>query len=380
MKLSRLVLGIALFTAPAAFGDEPVGDGNAALQYWQAFGGDERLLVPDDLNAAKLAGDFLQYSMRDGNPRMEFFHAGAAMQRCDWGVDFRKGPETLLPHLSISRDLARYVSLRAQYRFEQGRYRDGVDDALALFELAKDVGETPVLVCLYVGYCTDLMAINDLATSLPKMDRATLDHLAKALEPLPAEDSLRRVWGHESKYFMDWTLERLDKLHKESAGDEVKWAEGLRDLGSKRMFADNADNLKRVSADGIPTYAKLRETLQSLKGLLVELEKATDLPTAEQDARLKEIQQPFQSDPLAKLLLPDPNKIFMNRREWQTKHALLDAAVAVARDGEQALKDKRYADPFGDGAPFAYRKTDKGFELQSKLIYKGKPVILAAGK
>ena len=57
---------------------------------------------------------------------------------------------------------------------------------------------------------------------------------------------------------------------------------------------------------------------------------------------------------------------------------MLDAAVAVAREGDKVLQDKRLADPFGDG-PFKYRKTDGGFELESKLMFEGKPVALNVG-
>jgi hypothetical protein len=296
------------------------------------------------------------------------------MPRCDWGLDFRTGPETLMPHLGESRELARLAVLRARYRFEQGRHRDGVGDVLATMELAKDVGETPVLISILVRYMLELMAIDTLARDLPKMDRPTLDYLAKELERLPVEDSLRRVWPQEGKYFVDWTIERVDRLAKESGGDANEFAEGM--LALAIFDKEGADELRRI---GVPPPAKLRAMLESLKGLLAEVGKATDLPPAEQDARLEEIQKPFKSDPVMKVFVPEQNKIFHNRRRWQARHAMLDAAVAVQRDGEAALKDKRHADPFGDGKPFTYRKTDGGFELESKLTFEGKPVTLGIG-
>ena len=36
-------------------------------------------------------------------------------------------------------------------------------------------------------------------------------------------------------------------------------------------------------------------------------------------------------------------------------------------------------DPFGDG-PFEYRALAKGFELKSKLLDKGQPLMLKAGQ
>ena len=375
MKLVRFVATLALFAAPPARADEPLSDNNAALQYWQgaAYINAATRARLDDIDAVKFEGEALR-DVRDNEPTLEFLHAGASMPRCEWGIDFRKGPETLMPNLSMSRDLTRLAVLRARHRFDQGRYRDGVDDVLAVFELAKDVRETPVLISLLVGYSEDLLAIETLARHLPKMDRATLDYLAKALDPLPVEDSLRRVWPQEAKYFIDWTLERLDKIEKESAGDAGKWQEGVLSLAI--FETESARELRRI---GVPPPKEFRATLESIKGLLSDLGKATDLPTAEQDARLAELQEPFKSNPVTKILVPEQNKIFQARRRWQARHALLDAAVAVAREREGVLKEKRYADPFGDG-PFEYRKTDAGFELQSKLTFEGKPVTLTAGK
>ena len=57
--------------------------------------------------------------------------------------------------------------------------------------------------------------------------------------------------------------------------------------------------------------------------------------------------------------------------------AMLLASVAVVESGPEALKDIK--DPFGDG-PFEHRALDKGFELQSKLTYEGKPVTLTIGQ
>ena len=57
--------------------------------------------------------------------------------------------------------------------------------------------------------------------------------------------------------------------------------------------------------------------------------------------------------------------------------ALFKAAIAVVQGGPDKLKDIK--DPFGDG-PFEYRALDKGFELKSKLLFKGQPVTLTVGK
>jgi hypothetical protein len=63
-------------------------------------------------------------------------------------------------------------------------------------------------------------------------------------------------------------------------------------------------------------------------------------------------------------------------RRNQTQLALFKAAPAVVQDGPDQLKDIK--DPAGKG-PFEYRVTDQGFELKSKLLFLGKPVMLTVG-
>ncbi len=57
--------------------------------------------------------------------------------------------------------------------------------------------------------------------------------------------------------------------------------------------------------------------------------------------------------------------------------ALFKAAIAVVQGGPENLRD--IEDPFGNG-PFEYRALDHGFELKSKLLFKGQPVMLTVGK
>jgi hypothetical protein len=373
MKFTFSLAALLLMNAAFARADAPLTDDNAALQYWQGTSmitdGTRKIL--DDFDHVEFEGDVLN-EVRDNNARMQFLYAGAAMPRCDWGLDYRQGYDLLMPHLGMCRDLGRLALLRARYRFEQGRFHDGVQDVLATFELAKDLGSTPIMISQLVQYSIDQMAIDTLARSLPRMDRATLDELAKALEAIPAPDPFSRVFPQQLKYFADKTLQQVDKIDKESGGDMAKWRQGVLAM---TVFA-NEDNgpIRR----NVPPPAELREMIESIKKLLVEEERIAGLPIAEQDQWLDKIEKQANLNPLQQVFVPAQRKIFQTRRRWQARHAMLDAAVAVVRDGEKALQVKRYADPFGDG-PFTYRKTDGGFELQSKLLFEGKAVSVSVG-
>jgi hypothetical protein len=64
------------------------------------------------------------------------------------------------------------------------------------------------------------------------------------------------------------------------------------------------------------------------------------------------------------------------KRRNETQKALFRAALTVVQGGPDKLKDIK--DPFGDG-PFQYRALDQGFELKSRLLFKGQPVLLTVG-
>jgi hypothetical protein len=382
MKRSVIVVTTLLaLSAPAARGERPPLEDNAALQYWQAVSmmSEKTKEAIDEADVtAPTPAMLADWVADDNDTRLAYVHAGAAMSRCDWGLDFSKGPELLLPHLNHARTLANFAMLRAAYRFRQQRWRDGFDDVLATLELAKDVGETPFLVSVSVRYGIEDMAITVVASHLPEMDRATLDHLAVVLEPLPGDDSFKRVWPAKSEYVVGWAFAQVGRIERQAAGDEAKWAEGL--LKLRTVFGGNNDEALRALGNNVPRPAQLRASLDAVNEMLADLEKVTDLPTADQDERLAGVANRLRRDPVARLMLGDPKDAFAARRRWQTRHVLLKAAVAVAGGGEAAVKEKRYADPFGDGAPFEYRKTENGFDLRSKLTFRGEAVTLSVGK
>ena len=379
-RVARFVLAVALIGVPAVAArgeDSPayVPPDNAALQYWQGSAslGEATKLRLQNFDTVALQGDALA-DVSDDNPSIAFVHAGAAMGKCDWGLDLRKGPELLMPHLNMTRALAPLTLMRARYRFENGRWHDGLSDALATFEMAKDAGDTPVMISLLVRYRIDEMTIDTLARHLDRMDRPALDQLAKALETIPAPDPFKQVFPTESKYFIDWVVDRIDRMEREAAGDAGKWSQAV--LSSKWLSEQDAADMRR---DGVPSPAELKATLEAAKQLLGEDARMAEQPLAEQDPWLAGIEKRFGSHRLMRNFVPSQVRSFLARRRWQAGHALLKAAVAVKRDGEAALQDKKYADPFAD-APFTYRKTDGGgFELQSKLVIDGKPVTLVIG-
>jgi hypothetical protein len=116
--------------------------------------------------------------------------------------------------------------------------------------------------------------------------------------------------------------------------------------------------------DGLPLYDQLA--------------KVTALPGKEFDAQCPEFFRKAKADnPLVAVFLPAVDKFLDRVRLHQAQLALFKAALAVVQGGPDRLKDIK--DPFGDG-PFEYRALHNGFELESKLLFKGKPVTLKVGQ
>ena len=66
--------------------------------------------------------------------------------------------------------------------------------------------------------------------------------------------------------------------------------------------------------------------------------------------------------------------------KFRVHQAMFRAAVAVCRDGEGALQNEAYREPYA-GVPFKYEKTVDGFRLVSKTIDKsGEPITFEVGR
>ncbi len=107
-----------------------------------------------------------------------------------------------------------------------------------------------------------------------------------------------------------------------------------------------------------------------------ELANVTALPPKEFDAQYPEFVQKVKATSPMAILILSTNLTIASERRNQAQIALFKAAIAVVQNGPDKLKDIR--DPFGDG-PFEYRVLDKGFELKSKLLFNGQPVMLTIG-
>ena len=351
--------------------DEAIGR-NAALRYWQAFAhlpnlneAEQKLLAapasvgPPDQEAAALAdraGDALLYLSR-----------GAAIGPCDWGLHPEDGPYLLLPHLAKGRQLARLASLRARAAFSQGDAPAGVDAAADALVLGRHLStDQPTIISYLVQLAVERVAIDALAGHLAGLEPAALERLERRLNDLPPGGSLEAAMRSESESFTGWAITRLGQLK-----DADPWKQQV--LGVMTSGGDGPDLDALIAASG-GNREGVRRQFEALQGYFEKLDRILPLRREQFAKELAALDKQFESNPLAKAVLPSVQKAYDRDAVGRTRMTLLRAAVAVARGGPERAKAFKDA----GGSPVEYRATDDGFELRSKVLNEGQPVVLKA--
>jgi hypothetical protein len=348
---------------------------NAAVKYWQAFAllpaldkDQEKLLeewkkVPLDAAALKLID-------ASAGSRV-YLHRGAKLPRCDWSLDYEDGILLRLPFLPKTLPLARLTALHARHEFERGHGEAGWEDVAALLKMARDVEQTPIMIANLVGYRLESIGIEAACPYLLEL-KPVLPAAPAFLESPPAAVTLRQLVLKEKQIGPLWLIRELKEAESREAGSwQGLWKEVLSAPGEELQAQD------REAIQSAKTFAQAIKMLEDLLPLSDELAEVAGLPWKEFDARYPQfVAKAKASAALAGYLLPSLDRFVAAERRIEAQRAMFKAAVAVVRGGPQALKD--LPDPFGDG-PFAYRALERGFELKSKLLFKGEPVTLTAG-
>jgi hypothetical protein len=344
--------------------------GNAALQYWQAFA----QLPTLDKEQEKILGDWNTVSTKD--PAVEklviashasrmYLQRGAKLARCDWGLEYSDGISLLLPHLAKARDLARHAALYARWEFERGNRKPLKENATAIVALGRHVGRDPILISILVRYLIEDTAIDLVAPYVPEI-KAPYPQVVAAFEALPTAATVRQTLPIEKKFMAGYVVTELTKVEKAKPG---AW----RELWKNLLGPEAPDSVKQIG-----TFEEAIRLTENVIPVYDELEKLIVLPKEEFDAQYPEFKQKTAAaNPLAEILLPAMDKVLAKERRNQVRLAMLLAAVAVAQDGPEKLKEIK--DPFGTG-PLEYRALDGGFELKSKLQFEGQPVTMTFGK
>jgi len=380
MKIVRIALGLLLFGISAvrtpAAQDTRTGLENAALSYWQAFAvlpeldekQDKIVSRWDSVELDETAIELIDKA--DG--ALSLLHRGASIERCDWGSALEQGPATLLPHLSKVRMLARFACLRARYRFQQGQSAEACQDVKDSLILARHIGAEKLLISYLVQLAVERIAMSALTPELPDLSKAQLTDLLATLKSLPPRATAADGIEGERRWLLGWVRRELSGSKQK---DPKARLEFFKELLGDTPEAKRADELLSEDPEAVEKALVMCDELDVYYDQMIAL---LELPATELRAKWEEMNKRIQSgdNELAKVLLPGIGSVAAVEWEAEVRWAMYLAAVDIARGGDDQLQ--QHKDPASD-EPFQFKSLPHGFELQSKLIHKDKPVVLTVG-
>jgi hypothetical protein len=371
--LSAMILGLS---PPATPGD---GGENAALKYWQAFA---TLPTTTDAELTKLIADCptmpvdarVRELVAKADYSLDMMRRGAALPRCDWGIDCSEGIYLRLPQGPAARLLASFACLRARMRLEEGRTADALDDILAAMTLARHVSREGGFIVLLVGYAIDQRLIETLAASLPKLPPPALKDLKSRLEALPPFIGQAAVLQECEAKTMDWFIREV-----KAAKDEQGLLAVLSFVGASEGGAGDAGQAARAflaecggNAAGILRFA------EAARPSYAAMARKIALPPDEFEKEYQREAGRQAGNPVFKVFFPAIPRCRQAQERADVRRALLAAAVDIQLDGRASPKKQAGA---AAGGPFESTAFPGGFELRSRVKGQdGKPLTLTVGR
>jgi hypothetical protein len=276
----------------------------------------------------------------------------------------------LLPHLSVSRALARLLVVEGAYLEHQNKYREALDMYLVAAKMGYHVSKEPFLISGLVGIACDAMAAraiercilrNRLDTATLSYLRDNLDGIGKAAESYEASMASERAFGIST---VDDLFNRPSLFYEAFRGGEERVSRLKqvlpvvpgRSLGLRAIMKSDFRRYWNVMDEWIqlPDHIALR-------------------PENRHDQEFREDLPPWS---LGRMLLPalDRARISFVRNKATT--AILTAQVALEmyrnKEGEYPQKLDQLkgilgeipVDPFTN-EPLKYRRTEEGYVVYS---------------
>jgi tRNA A-37 threonylcarbamoyl transferase component Bud32 len=323
---------------PSASNRPPAGErlgkaDNAALVYWQAFAllpelSDEESKLLTDLEKGAKPGDEARSLLTRSKTALSLISQIQPDMPCRWEL-VEDGVNTVLPHLSKARMLARLLVLQAGADAESGKTQAAVDHLTQAFLVARNVDDG-VLVQMIVGDSIESRAADAALALLPKLDSSSRERFAAALAKLPPRTTFTQAVRNERDIF--------------GRGAGKLMSDALEQLGTEK----DSPAVRAVLAGTEEKQAILVEELLAEYDKVIE---ASTLPLPEADKELARLEEEVQdsSNPLIQLMMPA--LVGTNQ-----KHAIVDARIAELKT-KLGVAAAGYKDP----KPI-WIKTDKRVE------------------
>jgi hypothetical protein len=280
IAISGLILVVVLLGASAAAQQKPNLGDNAALRYWAAFAQMQDYALTD-AEAKKLNGildgpvpyDDSQYKdlVEKNRPALETMARGAALPRCDWGLDYKLAEDVPVDYARKALALGRLNVLYAFHLSIAGD-KDGVVNAIAAgLRFSQDVANGGSLFATLAAkslLVTHLRAIAFVlhAEQLSAAERTVLQNAVVQLGPdaldwpSAAKRDLESLRGRYSDPQGSTALTRIISSYVAALSDPSKMP------ATKEIIASAPQSL----ADVIPNPQRVLEEKQDLSNQLLQ--------------------------------------------------------------------------------------------------------------
>ena len=386
MKYNLRLLALACLALAAGAGDSKSGEAasglaakqrgvNAATLYRQAFAAmpklddAERKLLDPKSNAPIEATRAL---VAKAEPALKLSAEASGVSFCDWNLDLREGPMLGLPHLGLLQDLARLALLKARV----SDARTAVEQHEAVLRMARHAASAPLLIPRLVSISIEAMGTTSIAFMLPQWDETFRNRLrslvTSGLDPVP---SVRDCTTWEANMMSAWLSNALDEASKKNGASFAAdaWLEKITTTSAEKFD----EELKRAgqTRSSLPKDAAgVRRWISTFHAKLLELARIIALPRDAMEKEVVAFQGKLKTEAERNLFVGEMVPAVLKSRNDELKMenmtALLRVAFDIVAKGESAL-------PPGLAT---YRKTDGGFDLTSKELFRGKPIVFAVGK
>ena len=343
------------------YGETATRSENAALQYYQAFLNAPKLKMADeevlgDWKEARLdaqtRGLLKQYEASFKNLRR-----GAALEKCDWGLNFEEGPSLLLGHLQLARSLARASCLNIRVMFSENQQQAAGQDLVVVMRLARHVSSDGLLISVLVGIAIERMALETAAQHLWLMSPAQLHGLLDSMEKLQPHSTPADGIRMEKRVYLGWLRRTL--------ADPAKAGKDLKLLGAEGITFALLTGGQKPAID-----AMLKQTEKDYDRFIEAMEKP--FPAAEQ--QLIEFEEGLKNaNPISKLIMPAATSFHMQHGAQLSRVQMLVAAIHLFLDGEKACR--KVMDPLS-GKSFVLVDEKDGVTIRSQRLVRKRKVEL----
>jgi len=358
-----LVMTLTGFAASAA----AYPPDNAAVLYYKAF----MLYQPDD-EITPLLWDYWKGTIETNEKIEQYIEKNrriidvvldaTRIDRCDWGLDYSRGTEMLLPPHHKARELFVLLAAEATMQANTGDYRKALGRCLSLYHMARHLNERPIISYL-VG--TAIIAATDSCVT-------------RFLGQMPPDVET-----------LTWLRSELAEFDKNpySIDHVLRWK---REAGIISMSPDKIGSAIQTGVDDSPGKSKALERLREASPqfftrntaywneFMDGVQAAFDLPYAEAHARLRQLDEQPTEDfaknldaTLTSCIAPTFLRIYVLDLRLRTKANALRTAVelyltrATTGNLPETLPEGLPGDLFS-GKPFQYARTPDGFVLRCR--------------